>query len=419
MASDAAALLKEIQDAQREVDEARKQFALAQEAVEKARNDHAIAEKSKQQFAAEVDSLAAKLDKTLAQTVLSPEFIVELQANIGCYQCYVHVDLTDGTKTPTLHFDAATKEIQMKTHSGQCLFEARLEHAVDIDSSTVRAQKEYIHARIPLTAAAKSNRQASMTAGIAARVVSPSELNVENYSGLQCRECQTLLTGDSNHWERALPLPSSNWLEMVDFWGAAEGAFEYIPRNGIHAAPGRIYVGSADILLHTSNMHMERLTAPKQHADGDACVLACSRCASTMGSRHGDDVRLFKHCIETSSKAFAGYTCDAVLVAQILEVIESDGFFRFEVEAEAGRRLLLQVLSWDATIQTSEFPARQKVLKVMFGEPRESDPALPSRQLRCPAEWIETIYERLEHSSTLLPSAIGGASHLKMGFLFG
>ncbi|KAF0697772.1 Aste57867_11565 [Aphanomyces stellatus] len=419
--SAAAALLKEVQDAQREVEDARRQYAQAQEALNRAREEHAEAENSKKKSADDVDALAVKLDSALAAVVLRPEYIVEFQANIGCYQCYVHIDLNQSKATPSLRMDPSTGDVQLRTSPEHILMQLALENAVDLQASTLRVHKDHIHARIPLTTAAKNNRKATMTAGMAARSVPRGELDVGSYTELACRSCQASLLANNTTWEKALPLPSANWLEMVDFWGAAEGAFEHIPRDGIQAARGRVYVAPADLLLHASNV--ANVVAAAKEGEGNAMFVqaACGKCAAPVGSMYKENVRLWKHCIESRAGIFSGYMCDAVLVTQILEVIESDGFFRFDVSdgRENGRHLVLQVLSWDATIQTSECPTPKHVVKVLFGGAKEPDPALPSRPLNCAPDLLEAIFVRLDASAGLLPASMTGLSQLKMGFLFG
>ncbi|RQM21773.1 hypothetical protein B5M09_008306 [Aphanomyces astaci] len=436
MAEAAAALLKEFEAAKREVESARRHVEETQKAYERERERYAAAVEAKKSYADEVDVLAKKLDTTLSEVTMQPEYIVEFQANIGCYQCYVHVDMSSSSTVPYLQLGSTSNRVELRTSPEHILVDVALDHAVDLASSVVRVQKDHVHVRIPLTSASKENRQSTMTVGLTARSIPRAQLDVQEYAHLHCRCCQAnLMTDSETPWTKALPLPSSNWMEMVDFWGAAEGAFEHIPRDGIDAAAGRIYVGSADLLLHRSNVGNVVVATPEPsisstqptQAASIKAVLLCAKCSTPLGSlQNGTNVRLFKHCLDTTASIFHSYTSDSVLVAQMLEVIEADGFFRFDVVDEAAadgaRRLRVQVLSWDATIQTSEFPTPQKVLKVLFAVekigPNESD--LPSKELTATTALIDDVVERLQRSATLLPSSVvAGMSKGSIGFLFG
>ncbi len=215
-----------------------------------------------------------------------------------------------------------------------------------------------------------------------------------------------MLSNPTKVWEKALPLPSSNWLEMMDYWGAAEGAFEHIPRDGIHASPGRIYVGSSDLLLHPSNLvastiddpsHTAATTGHPYHHD-----VVCPSCSATLGfgkrenSYH--DVHLYKHSIQTAEiDLFSSYSCDSVLSAQILEAVESEGIFRFEVFDDTDAMMAtLQVLSWDATLQTSEYVHPRNAIKVLYreseGQNGEDTASLSSRKVILPSMIAKTVY---------------------------
>jgi hypothetical protein len=178
MSSATALLLKEIEEAQREVAEARHQFSLAQENLTKARQDHAKAEANKQRHASDVDKLAVRLDNALAVAVHAPEYIVEFQANIGCYQCYIHIDVTKVDAKPVLAVNTKSHEVELRLEE-RCLFQVTLQHEIEGKDSHIRIQKDHIHIRLPLTDAAKENRKAAMTAGMAARIVPTAETTVE------------------------------------------------------------------------------------------------------------------------------------------------------------------------------------------------------------------------------------------------
>ncbi|ETW03617.1 hypothetical protein H310_05020 [Aphanomyces invadans] len=425
MAEAAAALLKEFEEAKREVEAARRHLLESQRAYEREKELYTSALQAKKAYADEVEVLAIKLDTTLADVTMQPEYAIEFQANIGCYQCYVHIDMTNSTTVPFVQLDPSSKKFQLLTSSQHKLLDVALDHAVDATSSIVRVQKDHVHIRIPLTAAAKESRKSSMTVGLTSRSIPHAELEVQNYSQLLCRSCNANLKKEGPLWVKALPLPSSNWMEMADFWGAAEGAFEHIPRDGIEAAAGRIYVASADLLLHASNINLDSVQVAKTSSN-DAQI-SCANCTTAIGTiQNNMNVRLFKHCIDTRDGIFASYSCDAVLVSQMLEVIESDGIFRFDIVDESDRRrLFVQVLSWDATIQTSELSHPHKVLKVLFSVPgadsstEGNGPELPSRELRASTALLDEVVHRLNKSASFLPSTIAGISKGSIGFLFG
>ncbi|OQR91082.1 hypothetical protein ACHHYP_04977 [Achlya hypogyna] len=404
----AAEVLREIEDAKREVAEARKQYELAQCAVNKARAEFSEADEVRQRCGNDVDTLSSRLDATLSKVLHAPEYVIEFQANIGCYQCYIHLDLTTGA-TPVLVTSPTTRQVQLRVDN-TVVFKAKLAYAVDAKYSSIRIQKDHVHLRLPLTAAAKEDRKAAMTAGMAARTLSRAEIDVKNYAELQCRCCCHAISDPARPFDKVLPLPSSNWMEMVDFWGAAEGAFEHIPKDGIHAAPNRVYVGPADVLVHASNLR----------AGVAQATVLCPGCNSVVGSQEHPSIGvvLQKHLVQTKeTNIFADYTVDNVVVSKLLEVIESEGLFRFELVADGGRRILLQVLSWDATLQSSAWGQPQNVVKVHFSDVPVDGP--PSLELAFPPQVLEEVLERLKTSAELLPASLTGLSNLTLGFLFG
>ncbi|EQC41654.1 hypothetical protein SDRG_01612 [Saprolegnia diclina VS20] len=409
----ASALLQEMEDAKRAVAAAREQCELARSVVEDARADYAQANEARQAYGHDVDALSSQLDATLAKVLHAPEFVIEFQANIGCYQCYVHIALEGAT--PTLVTNASKHGIQLRVQD-TTIFKATLAYAVDPKYSSVRVQKDHVHLRLPLTSAAKEDRKTAMTAGMAARTLSRAELDVRNYTELQCRCCGQVISNVDRPFNKVLPLPSSNWMEMVDFWGAAEGAFEHIPKDGIHAALDRVYVGQSDLLVHPENVHAEM----ERHM----ASVRCMRCHTVLGSQDDPSIgiTLQKYLLQAND-IFDAYSSDSVIVTKLLEVIESEGFFRFDLvpsDADAPNvPLALQVLSWDATIQTSDRSAAQNVVKVLFTTTPVADDRLPTKELAFPSDLLETVTTRLATSAELLPASLTGLNNLTLGFLFG
>ncbi|KDO34572.1 hypothetical protein SPRG_00635 [Saprolegnia parasitica CBS 223.65] len=407
----ASELLQEMEDAKRAVTAAREQCELARSVVEEARADYAQANEARQACGHDVDALSSQLDATLAKVLHAPEFVIEFQANIGCYQCYVHIALEDAT--PTLVTNATKREIQLRVQD-TTIFKATLAYAVDPKYSSVRVQKDHVHLRLPLTSAAKEDRKTAMTAGMAARTLSRAELDVRNYTELQCRCCGQVISNVNRPFNKVLPLPSSNWMEMVDFWGAAEGAFEHIPKDGIHAALDRVYVGQSDLLVHPDNIHAEM--------ELHMASVRCLRCHTILGSQDEIGINLQKYLLQAKDVLDA-YSSDSVIVTKLLEVIESEGLFRFDLvpsDADSpNQHLVLQVLSWDATIQTSGASAAQNVVKVLFTTTPTADDRLPTKELAFPSDLLETVTARLATSAELLPASLTGLNNLTLGFLFG
>ncbi|OQR81704.1 hypothetical protein THRCLA_11488, partial [Thraustotheca clavata] len=404
-----AAAVNELEQAKADVAAALQQYESAHNVLKKVRDEYTTAEEERMQRSAEVDKLSQKLDATLSSVLNAPEYVIEFQANIGCYQCYVHIDIAN--ETPVLV--TIGKQVQLRVKN-QTIFKVKFLHEIDAKYSTIRVQKDHIHLRLPLTGAAKEQRQTAMTAGMAARILSKEELEIGSYHTICCKCCEQVLSNDDCHWEKVLPLPSANWMEMVDFWGAAEGAFEYIPKDGIDAAVNRIYVGQSTLLVHKMNLRFD--------LDLTKTEVRCPKCTTVVGGQEAtiQGITLEKYLIKVGD-IFADYTVDSVIVTKLLEVIESDGLFRFNLVAsdEPPIQIYLQVLSWDATIQSSATTKPQNVVKVLFTKEAQTMDSIPLKELVFPSDILQDVHTRLTESSQLLPASLTGLNNLTIGFLFG
>lgn len=293
--------------------------------------------------------------------------------------------------------------------------------------------------------------------------ITSQELDKSHYSRIVCRACDNVLAQANAEIpiERVLPLPSANWIDMFDFWGAGLGAFEHLPREDIFAQAARVYVGEAHILLHESNTAAKALesvpaasaSAIGQQDDGHVSEeeysksvwqpLQCSKCAAALGLRHRENpqtIRLYKHLLasrqstaggaenEETVDIFARYTIDSVVCAKLLEFADSDGVFRFTLRTPEHAALQLQLFSWETLVKDNrsrhEF---RRVLKVLYAPAQaqaqqsgsSSLPfAAPAQDLVFAPTICEAIASRLKESSTLLPVSLRRFNTMDVGYLY-
>jgi ubiquitin-protein ligase E3 D len=290
---------------------------------------------------------------------------------------------------------------------------------------------------------------------------SPKELRVDSYSTLGCRGCKAVLM-EKSPVDKVLPLPSENWREMFDFWGAGIGSFEHIPREGIFAHECRVFVGEATIIVHEKDLQDPAvLTAAKDisiHAKDDEeqpdwVQVSCSACTIVLGERRTENpttLRLQKHLITAASlespalNVFERYTIDSTISAQMLHIAESDGVFRFRLQAPSDGHeepafsgLQLQLMSWDARIRASKLSSCatefQRVLKVVYSSAAPPaaaavSPVLPVQAALPPMVRVHElsvtravggeILRRLKQSTLLLPASQRTFNKMAVGYLF-
>ncbi|CAH0516507.1 unnamed protein product [Peronospora belbahrii] len=410
--------------------------------------------------------------------------LVEYHANIGCYHCYLFLDShKDGYIQHMNVFNVERVGVQVhfpyvelmyrnsnEKESLKSLWCIEIERNVDVTHCIVEDKRDHWYLRLPIRPSDKQplGGFSSFTQ------VSPVELRPQSYASVCCRECNAQLLGDEGHAviEKVLPLPSANWMDMFDFWGAGIGAFEHIPREHIHAQLHRVLVGESYILLHASDLVAKAVVidcgdeaaialgedAKEEH---EWIPLTCVACSEHVGSRsveHPDTVRLQKHRIsahqmledgaedgpaekgQERTNVFDNYTIDSILGAKLLEVADSDGIFRFILTSSGNKydhnqsherngstadvsstELHLQLLSWETMIKQPDMNKFHRVLKVLYS-PCQAMPAvpglLPSHEVSLPPAMCLALAKRLQASSTQLPSSLRVFNRMNVGYLF-
>ncbi|KUF79091.1 E3 ubiquitin-protein ligase E3D [Phytophthora nicotianae] len=477
METEAKALLEELRAAQEEheralvaanqvrntLDRARKEYEEAR-AAEKASEDELA--KAAEALACglqnlEVDSDTAELNATVPPTVDS---LVEYHANIGCYQCYLFLDRHIQSNKQEGTFDVAKLLVRVEFPRVELTFQSQgdkedvlviwwteIERNVDVSQCVLEDKDDHWYLRLPIRPSDKQplGGFSSFTQ------VSNIELQSDSYTSVCCRNCNAQLLG-TTRIEKVLPLPSANWMDMFDFWGAGIGAFEHIPRDDIHAQKHRVLVGESYVLLHASDFLTDATVgvcedaAVESKEEREWMPLTCAACSERVGLSNveqPDTIRLHKHLVIAGKhlkssidddNVFAKYTIDSILSAKLLEMADADGKFRFILTSSDdhdhefqkcshspatgdGSELLLQLLSWETMIKQQDATKFRRVLKVLYGPP-QSMPAipglLPSQEVALPPAMYSAIAKRLETSSTLLPSSLRTFNRMNVGYLF-
>uniref|UniRef100_K3WSP3 HECT domain-containing protein n=1 Tax=Globisporangium ultimum (strain ATCC 200006 / CBS 805.95 / DAOM BR144) TaxID=431595 RepID=K3WSP3_GLOUD len=395
--------------------------------------------------------------------------LVEYHRNIGCYHCYLFVggDAYDRIDANALRVHVAFPHVKLLHGSfngadDRVWWATEIERNVDEASCAVEVKGDHVYVRLPVK---DGDKEVAGDGFSSFSQIMAKELDKTQYGKLTCRSCDSVLMTTSLI-DKVLPLPSANWMDMFDFWGAGIGAFEHLPREDIFAHAGRVYVGEAHILLHEQETvadALEDVDAPVKaqepgprdtEEDNDATKdeswqpLRCSQCKAAVGMRHLENrqtIRLEKHLISSSSSTavgskidakediFARYTVDSIVCTELLEFADSDGVFRYTLraatEATAATAqppsLQLQLLSWETMIQVkSSAPEFQRVLKVLYSE-ESTRPVLPvavpapaSQELLFAPVVCEAIAQRLRKSSALLPKTLQTFNKMNVGYLY-
>ncbi|TYZ62701.1 hypothetical protein PybrP1_012286 [[Pythium] brassicae (nom. inval.)] len=412
-------------DAQAQLQTAQSEFAAASAAEAQRERELDAALQSLDITSDSLSDLAVATTANADAAVATPAvpsvvaFVMEFQRNIGCYQCFIQLRDARRLEARQLRvrvaFPTVTLTVVREDGSGDELvcWTTEIERNVDEANCVASVQVDYVHVRLPV----KDGDKELAGDGFASFTqVDAAELRAANYARLVCRACDSVLVDAAGaRIERVQPLPSANWVDMFDFWGAGIGAFEHLPRDDIFAQPARVYVGEVHVLLHDANVvagaleRSETATSPLSAAsttnnetrasgtgddgeDDDAKQLweplRCATCAAALGMRHRENaatIRLDKHVIasrrgatEDAARAgddvFARYTVDSVVCARLLEFADSDGVFRFTLRSPEAARdessgggaggeamgpsgsqppppLLLQLLSWETTVK--------------------------------------------------------------------
>ncbi|KAI9918003.1 hypothetical protein PsorP6_013000 [Peronosclerospora sorghi] len=407
-----------------------------------------------------------------AEDLRVPEIIgsfIEYHANIGCYQCYLFLDCArlkdQSTVVPdhqlAIQVDSTRVEVTYidEHHPNmEVIWWMQIEQSVDMTKCTIEEKNDHWYVRLPI----QSSEKQPLGGFSSFTQVSPIELQSENYAIIHCRKCNARLLGDRKNVEKnihkVLPLPSANWMDMFDFWGAGVGAFEHIPRENIYAQKHRVLVGESYILLHSSDLIAAATTKDYENdVDGafeekhEWIPLICTACCERIGLcnvEQPETIRLHKYLISAcplfqstlgdhvesiveTDNIFSKYTIDSILSAKLLEKADSDGTFRFDdkyvsTQDQGGANasptpIHLQLLSWETRIKQQDATTFRRVLKVLYGPVQptlsKSGP-LPAQEVSLPPAACLSIAQRLKTSSTLLPSSLRTFNRLNVGYLF-
>ncbi|GMF11416.1 unnamed protein product [Phytophthora lilii] len=510
METEAAALLAELRAAQEEHERALAAANQVRDTLDRARKEYEEARAAEQAgeeaLARAAEGLAQSLESLNVAEASGSDLpviedsLVEYHANIGCYQCYLFLDAhrreDERRQTSTVStFDVGQLGVRVEfprveiTYSpgknaetrgedeqdASVVWSTEIERNVDVSQCVVEDKGDHWYLRLPIRPSDKQplGGFSSFTQ------VSAAELRPESYGVVVCRGCSAVLLGGEKRAdiEKVLPLPSANWMDMFDFWGAGIGAFEHIPRDDIHAQRRRVLVGESYVLLHASDFvneatvpvhEDEAAVAPGDNAkeEREWLPLACAACAERVGLcsvEQSETIRLHKHLIgarrrsgttaenvkeKENENVFGKYTIDSIVSAKLLEMADSDGIFRFILTSSSDQHdhdsaccegsshpapvttsgtgassneLQLQLLSWETMIRQKESTKFRRVLKVLYGR-RQPAPAipnlLPSHTVTLPPAMCSAITQRLEISSTLLPLSLRSFNRMRVGYLF-
>ncbi|CCI42416.1 unnamed protein product [Albugo candida] len=288
----------------------------------------------------------------------SIDHLIEYHGNIGCYHCYLNVpDATMSylqTFASQLCVDIDGNIATLTLHGSE--WKLALPHALHAQSS-MQIESDHIYLRLSL-----QQKEPRSEVGISTLSrTTLEELDPENYKNIHCRLCNYKINNCHTNFDKVCPLPSDNWLEMQEFWGAGHGAFQHLSRDTISARKCRVFIADAHILLHTDDLSI---------SSTDSDDIKCQQCGSLLGRHTEDTALLYKYSIFTaSSNIFSSYHVDSIVCVSILETIETEGLFQFRLCAiNSALSFKLRVLSWELRLLSSDTPHFNHVLKVVFEE---------------------------------------------------
>lgn len=478
--------MAEFEQAKAEHEKALAEVAAMRAKVAVARSEYKQAEQTVAGYELDMQRAAEQISVGLEQLQLASfvtQSLVEYHSNIGSYQCYL---VTSDAKYEDIKLDSLHVDVQFPLvrllKDGESWWETQIERNVDQASCVISikvspllsllgseslsisvvycfaVQEDHINMRLPV----QINGKEPLGGVSSFSQVDVKELEAANYSCIVCRSCDESLLRGTDIVTKVLPLPSANWMDMFDFWGAGIGAFEHIPREGINAGASRVYVGESHLLLHEQDFASGAIEnavtkRAEKKVDTDWQPICCAKCKIVLGSRLKvaiETIRLDKHVIGASATPkdedqqllediFARYTIDSVVVAKLLELADADGIFRYrlhamgpaesDTKAEVVPDVLLQLLSWETKIQSSQsLPNFQRVLKVLFStqapsektEPASSQaplmlmPLMRDHEVVFPCDVIEAVTDRLRKSNSLLPQSQQQFNNMSFGYLF-
>nr|CCA17758.1 conserved hypothetical protein [Albugo laibachii Nc14] len=328
--------------------------------------------------------------------------MIEYHGNIGCYNCY----LTASSATMSyLHTFASQLcvEIEEKTAT-LTLCDAKWSVVVPQalqKQCEVQIESDHIYLRLSL-----QKRESREQIGVSTLSrTTMRELDVENYNNIQCRLCRSNIKNPDTKFDRICPLPSDNWLEMQEFWGAGEGAFQHLSRDSITAMKSRVFIADTHILLHTTDVKTDSTTSTDNE-------IMCGQCGVLLGRGMEDTVLLYKFAISSDcNNIFDSYQVDSMVCVRILETIETEGLFQFRLcTMESALCFTLQVLSWEVRLFSSDTERFDQVLKILYDpECSRIDKNLSydkAVDIIVPHSSYQQISARLEASTLRVPSSV-------------
>lgn len=491
------ALVAEYLAAQAERERALAAVEQAHHALEDARGEYAVVQSSQADSEQQMQRAAEQLSAGLSalhvdeQKLVVDDFLVEYHANVGCYNCYLVVrppgegvaDVEVEMLSVRVEFPVVelVQRVPLSSKDDEELvvvWQTTIDRDVEVDQCSVDRKLDHIYVRLPLKESAKQP-----LGGLSSfSRVAPEELEPASYASARCRSCESQLLqpqdAAAHRFDKVLPLPSTNWMEMFDFWGSGIGAFEHIPRDGILAHRRRIFVGEADIMMHREDLSPSAITCvpvfkavsgTSQEGEEDTQeeqwqTVFCGKCRAVIGlasAENPDTIRFHKHMIAASSlqasaspDIFSRYTIDSILSAKLLELADSDGIFRYRLAPLRDSASFmappsvfgpippppppyqLQLLSWETMVQDQHSPAFRRVLKVLFAPVTDENeasgskkadhhhhdhshlPPLPMHEVALSPETLRIIVKRLDKSSRMLPPSLQTFTEKRVGYLF-
>ena len=199
--------------------------------------------------------------------------------------------------------------------------------------------------------------------------ITESELYYGNYYQLSCAGCCASLLSPGKI-TRVFALPSSNWTLMTEFWGVQTNQCTVLKDGEIIACSGRGYIGETHLLLHASDFQEKAIEEKKESWQ-------CTTCHTELCPVVGETLSIQKHdlCASNIKEESVGpvlnvlfpYTTARVLYMEMLDVAETIGVFKFQINSNSSDFVLIvQLLSWNSTLQTDVHPVSRRVLKVLY-----------------------------------------------------
>ncbi|OGM43625.1 hypothetical protein ABOM_008542 [Aspergillus bombycis] len=364
----------------------------------------------------------------------------------------LHDDVTDTIKLPARVNEASRLALSVAGQratdpriNGHDQQEYSFRMQIDDEDASLLSREEHMDSSVPWTAT-----------------------DMTSCTRLRCRHCRSILLDshapcgsgaaekDTQGWVWK-DLPSGNWAEMMDFWHCHKpdphedhdhdhdhdylnGATVedqnatvkgYGAANQVVATSGTVLVDVATFLLTNSDcrglkqVEIKSATASSTEAQME---LLCDHCNSQMGVE--DTVakgwRLFKTSLSVSKQSegvcedpeWESHPLEAVVAAQLLELIERESARRFVLHCGQGDGLLIWVFNPDMRYSNSSSDhsiTAQRAMKILFQDVVDVDGMLhPDRgkasslsleELRLSSSVLSAISETLKSRNKMLPKS--------------